>query len=143
MWPQRFGVLDRKQPAAAGRPEAVSGRKATPDLNDTQFWAGGVETAMFHGLQAITQWVQSDAAVGTAAAIKWPLFSGARRNFLAFAVKWKSVRMSCRILLEAAAFPQVNWGDFKGTAGRVNMLLGFDNLEIFPMEVDRKDYLML
>jgi hypothetical protein len=34
---------------------------------------------------------------------------------------------------EGAAFPQVEWEDVKGVAGRVDLLLGFDNMGCFPV----------
>jgi hypothetical protein len=43
----------------------------------------------------------------------------------------------------AAAFPQVNLEDLKDAAGWVDILLGFNNFEIFPKEVARKDSLAL
>jgi hypothetical protein len=43
----------------------------------------------------------------------------------------------------AAAFPQVEWEDVKGMAGRVDLLLGFDNMGCFPVEADRKGSLAL
>ncbi len=43
----------------------------------------------------------------------------------------------------AAAFPQVEWEDIRSVAGRVDLLLGFDNIGCFPMEADQKGSLAL
>jgi hypothetical protein len=48
---------------------------------------------------------------------------------------------NCLDRVAAAAFLRVCWKDVKGVASRVDMLLGFDNRGVFPMEVDCKDSL--
>src|SRR5450830_458158 len=50
---------------------------------------------------------------------------------------------SCLDREAAAAFPDVPWEDVKGVQGKVEMLMGYDNAGIFPLERERKGQLAL